>query len=148
MRRDGEQKKIHQGNVVELRQHNKTIDMDYFKWDSHNNYRKKTLELFDRPHHNTSRPAVEANALAKQIDCTCSWLERNKLNDSPGTPTTTLPSVLHIKVLCNSDWRTRAAVTPICLDSNGVDPIIHDLFGLRVQRVGVTGSPNAPIRVA
>ncbi|EYC05001.1 hypothetical protein Y032_0084g1720 [Ancylostoma ceylanicum] len=33
MRRDGEQKKIHQGNVVELRQHNKTIDMDYFKWE-------------------------------------------------------------------------------------------------------------------
>ncbi|EYC05002.1 hypothetical protein Y032_0084g1720 [Ancylostoma ceylanicum] len=51
-------------------------------------------------------------------------------------------------ILGNSDWRTRAAVTPICLDSNGVDPIIHDLFGLRVQRVGVTGSPNAPIRVA
>ncbi|EYC13683.1 hypothetical protein Y032_0043g863 [Ancylostoma ceylanicum] len=42
------------------------------------------------------------------------------------------------------------SVTPICLNSNGVNPI-HGLFVLsavRVKQMGVAGGPDVPIRVA
>ncbi|EYC40365.1 hypothetical protein Y032_0617g696 [Ancylostoma ceylanicum] len=42
-------------------------------------------------------------------------------------------------------------VKPICLNSNGVNFIIHGLFALdavRVKLVGVTGGPKWPISVA